>query len=576
MRGRATVSREVEPMNDTPRDVASPMRARFSACAPSLGARRSRDAATEDSLEDRRDLVRELASFYTEGSPQSATALDQLIQLSAGLSVDTDYDGVLDQIVRAASGLGVAERVLVVMRQGHGLRAVREHGESGAHFPPEDLNHISETLVRRCLRHDTIEVRSNLPTDPELSGVRSISKLQLRSSVCLPLRSSGRAIGVLYLDSRRHLHHSDLAIRILEAFAGHASLCLAHLDAMQQARAKERDLSAEILVMKEHVESRWRRLLIGKSAAWRGVVEQIEIYRDHPHPVLILGETGSGKDLVANALRDAGIRSRPGPLVRLNCTAIPEPLQEAELFGTARGAFTNAKDRRGLVEEAHRGTLFLDEVGDMAPSLQAKMLTFLESGLFYRVGDATIREVDVRIIAATHHPLGDMVNDGSFREDLFYRLKGVRIDVPPLRQRIEDIPLLADHFLATDAANRSLPVPGITPTAMRTLMSYRWPGNVRELRRVMETAFTQAVFRGESIDARHVRNAIQEKPMSFLELGPDDMPERMEDVVSEARRAAVVRALARRDGDTLLAAEDLGVSRQTLYNIQRRIRRRKK
>jgi transcriptional regulator with GAF, ATPase, and Fis domain len=530
----------------------------------------SRTSLDFDPITRQRELVQALTQLPIQVAEQSAKALEELLDFSSSLSLDTDSSTLLDRIVEATSKLGIAERVLVVMRDGELLRAVREFGEGGVRVPPEEVAKISETLVRNCLRSNQIDLRSNIGSDPELKNVYSIARLDLHSSVCVPLRAQGHAIGVLYLDSRRHLQQSDLSIRLLSAFAGHASLCLTHRNAVEEARRHREKLSKERDMALEHLAAKWRAKMVGKSAVWRRVIELVDIYRDHPHPILVLGETGSGKDVVATALTEAGIRTRSGPFVRLDCTAIPETLQDAEMFGTVRGAFTGAKDRPGIVEHAHGGTLFLDEVGDMALSLQAKMLTFLESGRFHRLGDPTPREVDVRVIAATNRPLPEMIEEGRFRQDLFYRLKGARIDVPPLRKRLEDIPFLADHFLAVDARARKRSVPMITPNAERALMSYRWPGNVRELRRAVQNAFTQAEFEDEPIDVRHIRAAINETAPGTSTASSDDLPERLDDAMRQVEQALLERTLKRYKNNTRLAAVDLGVTRQTVYNLMRK------
>jgi transcriptional regulator with PAS, ATPase and Fis domain len=284
---------------------------------------------------------------------------------------------------------------------------------------------------------------------------------------------------------------------------------------------------------------------------------------------LILGETGSGKEVVAKALWESGIRTRGGRLVRLDCSGVPESLQESTLFGTVKSAFTNAGDIPGFIEEAQNGTLFLDELGEMPPTLQVKLLTFLETGQFHRVGSTKVQVANVRILAATNRPLATMIDKGEFRADLFFRLRGVSIEVPPLRKRMEDIPLLVDHFLAGESALRKRPVPSMTPQAERVLMSHRWPGNVRELKRVVESAVAQALFEDVMIDSRHIRAAISDPALEPAAM-TDDLPERLEDAVNQVERAVLERALRRYKNDTRMAALDMGVTRQTVYNLKRK------
>jgi two-component system response regulator HydG len=227
--------------------------------------------------------------------------------------------------------------------------------------------------------------------------------------------------------------------------------------------------------------------LVGKSAAMRDLYALVERVALAAAPVLIRGESGSGKELVARALHEAGPR-RERPFLAINCTALPESLLESELFGHTRGAFTGATSARaGLFVEASGGTLFLDEIGDMAPALQAKLLRVVQQGEVRPVGSDESRAVDVRVIAATHQALEERLADGRFRQDLFYRLNVVPITVPPLRERLDDVPVLVEYFLgAARARNPHSPVAHITPEAVTALSRYPWPGNVRELENLIE------------------------------------------------------------------------------------------
>ena len=227
--------------------------------------------------------------------------------------------------------------------------------------------------------------------------------------------------------------------------------------------------------------------LIGKSAVMRDLYSLIERVGLAAAPVLIRGESGSGKELVARALHEAGPR-KDKPFLAINCTALPESLLESELFGHTRGAFTGATSARaGLFVEATGGTLFLDEIGDMAPALQAKLLRVVQQGEVRPVGSDESRAVDVRVVAATHRDLEQRVSEGTFRQDLFYRLNVVPIVVPSLRDRLEDVPALIEHFLASARArNPHSPVVRVAPEIVTTLMRYVWPGNVRELENLVE------------------------------------------------------------------------------------------
>ena len=219
-------------------------------------------------------------------------------------------------------------------------------------------------------------------------------------------------------------------------------------------------------------------------------------------PIIVYGESGTGKELVANAVHAQGRRSK-GPYVKVSCAALNESLLESELFGHVKGAFTGAdRDRRGRFESAHKGDLFLDEIGDIPLSTQVKLLRVLQEKEVERVGDHTPIPIDTRIIAATHRDLGAMCREGTFREDLYYRLNVIPIRVPPLRERSDDIPLLVDHFMRMIRLRTGKPIQGATNDAMNVLTAYSWPGNIRELMNVLEYAFV--VCHEECIAPEHL------------------------------------------------------------------------
>src|SRR6266508_3702468 len=242
---------------------------------------------------------------------------------------------------------------------------------------------------------------------------------------------------------------------------------------------EQRRLKSENAYLRAQLEERYRfEGLIGKSRAMTRLFQLLETVASTSSTVLISGETGTGKEVVARAVHHNSSR-RVHRFVALNCSAIPETLLEAELFGHVRGAFTGAiGNRQGRLEQAHKGTLFLDEVGTMSVALQMKLLRVLQEREFERVGDSHTIKVDVRVIAATNSDLAKLVADGQFREDLFYRLNVIPVQLPPLRERKEDIPLLAQHFLAKFRADATAPTVTVSQEAMRRLMAYPWPGNV--------------------------------------------------------------------------------------------------
>jgi DNA-binding NtrC family response regulator len=316
-------------------------------------------------------------------------------------------------------------------------------------------------------------------------------------------------------------------------------------------------------------------MLVGESSAMRRVRELIARVGPTDATVLITGETGVGKELVARALHEVSSRALR-PFVPVNCAAFTETLLESELFGHERGAFTGAdRPRQGLFEAAHRGTLFLDEVGEMAPTTQARLLRVLVDGEVVRVGTTVPRKVDVRLLVATHRDLAERVRDGLFREDLYYRIAVVPLAVPPLRERREDLPLLVDHLLVRVARALKTPTPRISPAALLALSQYDFPGNVRELRNVVERACILAP--GPELQPEDFPIALASSgtggagspagPAWLSSLPPSVDLRRMLD---EVEKSLVGRALESAGGVQAEAARRLGISRSDIaYKIRK-------
>lgn len=305
--------------------------------------------------------------------------------------------------------------------------------------------------------------------------------------------------------------------------------------------------------------------LVGKSKPMQEVYTQIEKVATSRGTVLIQGESGTGKELVAKAIHYMSLR-KSAPFVVIDCGAIPEQLQESELFGHVKGAFTGAiATRRGLFEEAHHGTVFLDDVTGLPLGLQAKLLRALQEGEIRRVGDSRMIQVDVRVIAATNRDLEEEVRQGAFREDLYYRLNVFPIRLPPLRDRREDIPLLAEHFLAQSAEEAKGPPKRLSPDALRVLMNYPWPGNVRELEHALERA--ALLSDGELISERDLPPHLTLPREELTVALPEDaltIPETTARIVREVERELIRRALARTANNRTEAARLLGLSRRAL------------
>jgi two-component system response regulator PilR (NtrC family) len=308
--------------------------------------------------------------------------------------------------------------------------------------------------------------------------------------------------------------------------------------------------------------------IIGNSSAMLQVFEMVETIAPTGSTVLITGESGTGKELIARAIHVRSPRS-DRPFVAVNCGALTETLLESELFGHMRGSFTGADgNRKGLIEIADKGTIFLDEIGEMSPMLQVKILRVLQERKFRRVGGNEEVEADIRIIAATNRDLAKMVADGQFREDLFYRINVIPVRLPSLRERIEDVPLLAEHFVAKFAELMKKPIAGISGAAMARLQAHTWPGNVRELENAMERAV--ALERTPSILPESLPDAPRAAEGVPLVLAgasgstsPSALPEKgfdLEQHVQHLEREYIAEALRRSNGVKVKAAELLGMS----------------
>jgi two-component system NtrC family response regulator len=325
-------------------------------------------------------------------------------------------------------------------------------------------------------------------------------------------------------------------------------------------------LEAQNAALRRQLEGARERDLLGESAAMRRLRQEIDRVAPVRTSVLVTGETGTGKELVARALHRASPRAA-GPLVTVNCAAFPEPLLESELFGHERGAFTGATERkRGLLEVADGGTLFLDEIGELPLALQPKLLRVLQERRFRRVGGTAEIESDVRLIAATHRDLAAMLAAGSFRDDLYYRLNVVTLAVPPLRERPEDIPLLALHFLRRFARELDRPVTALAADTQAALQGYPWPGNVRELQNVLERAVLFSS--GDSVRPADLPSPPFRSVSPLPSPPPLDRP--LPELLDAMEKELIRQALVRARGVQAQAAEQLGISRSNLqYKLKK-------
>ncbi len=510
------------------------------------------------------------------------TRFEQLLRIYRRLAREDRLEVLLQQVVDAMMDLTDAERgAVVVLPTAHTsrLEVTRElaEGSEGVRF--------SRSVIERVLGDGEPVMSVDAAADDRFDGSRSISHLNLRSVLAVPLQFRGERLGAAYVDHRlRRGNFDEQDLARMEEFAELAALAVAHARAVAELRAQAEAMATqkaelarllearqiEVLGLREEVRSaqgpapRGYRGIIGGSEVMARIFKLIDRVADADVPVVIHGESGTGKELVARALHDAGTR-RDGPFIAENCGAIPETLLESVLFGHAKGAFTGAATARaGLFEAADGGTIFLDEVGETSPAMQTKLLRVLQEGEVRRVGDNRSRSIDVRVIAASNRSLEAMVERGEFRRDLYYRINVVKIELPPLRERVDDIPALVEHFARRHDAQGGLRV---SAAAMRRLAQHPWPGNVRELEN--EVQRWAALVEGEvgPDDLSMAPAAVSTS--ATLALGEhDDLQIRPR--IERMERELIAQAMERTGGNQTKAAQLLGLSR---YGLQKKLRR---
>jgi Nif-specific regulatory protein len=476
-------------------------------------------------------------------------SFEALSEISARINSIQDPVVLIEEVLEIAMQTIEAERGFVLLTS-------EEHSEgfevrSSSNFSDRqigELVRISTSVVHEVLRKGEPVLVFEALEDERYRDTESIVLEQIQSIACVPLRIKNRQVGAIYLDSlTKRGRFTREHLPFLQAFASQAALAIENAQFYQSLREENRRLRQE--VQRVHGFEG----IIGQSPRMREVFETMSRVMDTDATVLIEGESGTGKELVARAIHYNGDRKEK-PFVALFCGSLPDNLLESELFGHKKGSFTGASsDKAGLFEAADGGTIFLDEVGDLSPHLQTALLRVLQEGEVKRIGENSVRHVDVRVLSATNKVLREMVDSGEFREDLYYRMNTISIETPPLRYRRSDIPLLAHHFLDKFAVKKRSHIRGFEPEAVDALQSYPWPGNVRELENTIERAVV--LSRGDLLRVEDLRLPDHVKSDPFE---PDI-------TLKEAERRIVLQTLRNNDDNISRSARVLGVSRRWLH-----------
>jgi transcriptional regulator with GAF, ATPase, and Fis domain len=433
------------------------------------------------------------------------------------------------------------------------VRAARNiDGVSLATDQPGSKNGISDSIVQRVIETGEPLIVSDAVGDTTFGKSESVISMQLSSVICAPLLAQGEVIGVLYLgnDKVKQLFRRP-QLDLLSIFGAQASLILQNAMLLAALREDKAKLESELR------DKRFGEI-IGTCDSMLELFRKIDKVAATDISVLVTGETGTGKELVAREVHRRSTRAT-GPFVTINCGAIPENLIESELFGHVRGSFTGAiGDRPGKFHVANGGTLFLDEVGELQLNLQVKLLRVLQERVVIRVGSSKPEHVDIRVVAATNRNLEQMVQDGSFREDLFYRLNVVGVLLPPLRDRGDDVLIIAKMLLSKYADELASPVRGFSPAAVAAIKRYTWPGNIRQLQNRIKKALVlcdSKLLGPDDLDL----GASQQTAIVPLEKAKEDF-----------QRKYVLDVLSRNDGNRTQTARDLGVDPRTIFRYLER------
>jgi transcriptional regulator with GAF, ATPase, and Fis domain len=473
-------------------------------------------------------------------------AYTKLYEFSERLIHQRDLTELLDALMDAVIEITNADKGFLVLLEGDTIDVKIARNLNRENIA-DAVSQLSDSIIAKVVRSRKPVIVSDAMRDDEFSAAKSVMQLKVSSVICVPLLDRGRLLGLIYVgnDSIRDLFQQD-TLRILTVFSSQASLIVANALLLNELRVDNKRLS-------ERLEQYRFGEIVGTSPPMQAVFRKVEKIAATDISVLITGETGTGKELIAREIHRRSPRAGK-PFITINCGAIPENLLESELFGHVKGSFTGAvANKQGKFQAADGGTLFLDEIGEMPIELQVKILRALQERVVYRVGDTRPETCDIRIVAATNRELEKEIAAGRFREDLYYRLNVVNVELPPLRQRGEDVLVIARYLLSRYTREYDVKVKGLSPNAAVAIRKHAWPGNIRELENRIKKAI---VLCDSSV------------------IGPDDLglnadvlPQilTLAEAKDKFQRDYINEVLALNNGNRTKTARDLGVDPRTVF-----------
>jgi Nif-specific regulatory protein len=509
-------------------------------------------------------ILRKQDAIYLQ--PSQVRSLDATERTVRDLNVLLNFSKRLNQVHGlAALQQKVLEAILEISSADRAAILLTEDGTEGfasvigwdRRLGPNQHIQVSQTILDQVIEENVAVLCSDVPSDETFREAESLLSPQVHSVLAVPLEVQDKRLGALYLDATSQSARFDSELlQLVTALGNVAALAIENARHLERLGDENRRLQEELNI---------QHSMVGESQRMRAVYQFVSRVAARESTVLIQGESGTGKELVARAIHSNSTRA-DRPFVAINCAAIVETLLESELFGHEKGAFTGAVgQKKGKLETAEGGTVFLDEVGELAAPLQAKLLRVLQEREFERVGSTRPIKLDIRLITATNVDLNEASRTGKFRQDLYYRLNVVSIEVPPLRDRPEDIPLLAAYFTARYSEKVNRRVAGISPKARACLLRYAWPGNVRELENAIERAVvlgsTELILPEDLPDSILEETASAGEPVTALHDG-----------IREAKKKIIEQAIEQADGNYTEAAGILGVHPNHLFRLIRTLK----